>query len=252
MKRLLFALFVVAAAVAGTAWWLRPHSASAHPAGSASPQRVPIPAAVPHKSTSPPPAVGPSGSANVTQRHPRNTAVPSSSPASNPVSSGEALTSGTNAPLTQASLSLRPSGYSKIPRATRRGTVPQDITSPPAPGERSGADSPDPPELTVPFSLTNPGQPAAIPAALTLTSGGGGFTEVEKDGIDQLAADFLEQISGGSQDPHDPAYQKLWTEAAALSDARLRSRFGGETWLRQHTEAYRQALGNNPPDQAGP
>ncbi len=251
MKLLFPALLAAAAAVAGTAWWLRPHSVPL--AGAIPRQLVPPPAAVPHKSLSPPPAVGPSWNTNVPEGHPQNMEEPASSPAATPAATGKALTSGINAPLAQGSTPPgRPSGYNNIPRATRRGTDPPESPSPHAPGEKSGALSPEPPELTVPFSLTIPGQPAAIPAALTLTSGGREFTEVEKTGIDQLAADFLEHISAGSQDPHDPAYQKLWTEAAALSDALLRSRYGGETWLRQHTEAYRQALGNNPPDPAEP
>jgi hypothetical protein len=100
------------------------------------------------------------------------------------------------------------------------------------------------PPITVPLSATDPTVAATIPAVLAETSANSGLSETELAGVAKLAEEFVAKVTGGSQNPQDPARQQRWAEAQAESDIQMRARYGGHAWLNYHQEAYRQALRN--------
>jgi len=104
-----------------------------------------------------------------------------------------------------------------------------------ATAEREGTEAPP---LTVPYSFFQPTIPATLPAALA-----GAATGLDETGAAETARltdAFLEQITGGSEDPRDPEYQRRWAGAQEESDARMRASLGGHAWLDRHREVHRE------------
>ena len=99
--------------------------------------------------------------------------------------------------------------------------------------------------LSVPYSWTDPSRPATIPAALAAAATGVEAAGAGPPGVERIEQEFLSSVAQGSQDPHDPDYQKAWAEAQNLSDIRMKAAYGDSLWLTRHRDAYRQALGNS-------
>lgn len=151
-----------------------------------------------------------------------------------------------------------PPPQSRVSRTPGRSIAPPPSPSPSAPfipvaqaapavqipeGPNSAAEPL--PALTVPFSSLDPALPADIPAALAITETNAQAGTIDPAVLDQMTDQFLSEVAQGSQDPKDPEYQKLWEQAQALSDIRMRAAYGNTLWLHQHQEAYRQAMGNS-------
>jgi hypothetical protein len=100
------------------------------------------------------------------------------------------------------------------------------------------------PPIAVPLSATDPAVAATIPAALAEAVADSGLNGAELAEVATLAEEFVAKVTGGSNNPHDPAYQQRWANSQAESDIRMRAQYGGQAWLKHHQEAYRQALGN--------
>jgi hypothetical protein len=94
------------------------------------------------------------------------------------------------------------------------------------------------PPLTVPYSFFQPTMPATLPAALA--DAATSLDEVGAAETARLTDTFLEQITGGSEDPRDPEYQRRWAAAQEENDARMRASLGGHAWLDRHREVHRE------------
>jgi hypothetical protein len=96
--------------------------------------------------------------------------------------------------------------------------------------------------INVPFSSADGTAAATIPAALAEIEPEASLTEAEREGIAQLAEEFVAKTEGGSQDPRDPVHQRRWANAQEESDIQMRARYGSHAWLIRHRDAYRKAL----------
>jgi hypothetical protein len=67
--------------------------------------------------------------------------------------------------------------------------------------------------INVPFSSADGTAAATIPAALAEIEPEASLTEAEREGIAQLAEEFVAKTEGGSQDPRDPVHQRRWANA---------------------------------------
>lgn len=244
------AYFPVAAACLGTAltaWWIttpveikpstsrqdRPGLSTADsfsnlPADRPGPG-TPLPRALPETAALAQPGPKPSP-------HPAEAPFSSKNSAIHAVSGATARSPSPGAKTVPPVRTSRPMGEARVHAAreesdTARNPAQEDTTLP----------------LLVPFSVLDPNAPAGIPAALATAS-----PELPQNSGDQpdpahLTDEFLNEVAQGSQDPKDPAYQRLWEEAQRLSDSRMKAAYGDAVWLRRHQEAYRQALGNSTP-----
>ena len=124
-----------------------------------------------------------------------------------------------------------------------RSSPPRSLPGPSAALNSEIAETPAP-LLAVPFSRSDPGASAVIPAVLADMDPSVGHDPPAPPGLDRMTDEFLSQVTQGSQDPKDPDYQRLWEESQTMSDIRMKAAYGDAAWLKRHQEAYRQALGN--------
>lgn len=63
----------------------------------------------------------------------------------------------------------------------------------------------------------------------------------EKEILDRLQQNFLDEIGGTDQDPSDPLYLARWKKARSLIDAQLQAQLGQDFFQRYQIEAIQQA-----------
>lgn len=101
-------------------------------------------------------------------------------------------------------------------------------------------------EVEVPFV---PGNEVTIPAALANPPEGGGMGSEAESEVEKLAEEFVRRVAGGGYAAEDSAYREAWEDAAVLSDAQFKARYGNQAWMERHIQAHhenRQGEDSNP------
>jgi len=70
------------------------------------------------------------------------------------------------------------------------------------------------------------------------------MTPNEKEILDRLQQNFLDEIGGTDQNPNDPQYLAQWKEARSLIDEQLKAQLGQNFFLNYQTAAGQQATKN--------
>lgn len=92
-------------------------------------------------------------------------------------------------------------------------------------------------EVEVPFVS---GNEVTIPAALANPPEGGGLGIEVESGVEKLAEEFVRRVAGGGYAAEDFAYHEAWEDAAALSDAQFKARYGNQAWMERHIQAHHE------------
>jgi hypothetical protein len=96
--------------------------------------------------------------------------------------------------------------------------------------------------LRVPFA-PGTGHPALLPASLAvLEESTSGIPDPLLQQVEPLAADFLDRVETGAQNPADPGYQQRWHQAQQENDQQMKAWFGTHAWMTHHVEVHRHAL----------